>query len=67
MPLKIYEGVVEKGQIRLNSGVKLPENVKVLVVVPDLQAQRQKTVRVMSPRLTRRKQAGNFKMKIGKA
>ena len=67
MPFKIYEGVVEKGQICLKSGVKLPENVKVYVIVPDRQIRTQKTVRTMSPRLTHRKQASDFKMKVGKA
>lgn len=67
MPFKIYEGVVEKGKIRLKSGEKLPENVKVFVVVPDLRIRKQKTVRIMSPRLTHRKLAGNFKMKVGRA
>ncbi len=67
MSITTYEGVVEKGKIRLKSGVKLPENVKVYVVVPDLQIQEKKTARVLSPRLTHRKQASDFKMKVGKA
>lgn len=67
MPFKIYEGVVEKGQIRLKSEIQLPENAKVFVVIPDLQTRKQKTVRIMSPRLTHRKQASDFKMKVGRA
>ena len=67
MTITTYEGVVEKGRIRLKSGVKLPENVKVYVVVPELQTQEKKTARVLSPRLTHRKQASDFKMKVGKA
>jgi hypothetical protein len=67
MSITTYEGVVEKGKIRLKSGVKLPENVKVYVVVPELQAQEKKTARVLSPRLTHRNQASDFKMKVGKA
>jgi hypothetical protein len=67
MSITTYEGVVEKGKIRLKSGVKLPENVKVYVVVPELQTQEKKTARVLSPRLTHRKQASDFKMKVGKA
>ncbi len=67
MSITTYEGVVEKGKIRLKSGVKLPENVKVYVVVPELPTQEKKTARVLSPRLTHREQAGDFKMKVGKA
>jgi hypothetical protein len=67
MSITTYEGVVEKGKIRLKSGVKLPENVKVYVIVPDLQAQSKKTARVLTPRLSHRKQAGDFKMRVGKA
>ena len=67
MVITTYEGVVEKGKIRLKSGVKLPENVKVYVIVPDLQAQKKKTARVLTPRLTHRKQASDFKMKVSKA
>jgi hypothetical protein len=67
MSITTYEGVVEKGKIRLKSGVKLPENVKVYVIVPELQTQQKKTARILSPRLTHRKQAGDFKLKVGKA
>lgn len=67
MAITTYEGIVEKGKIRLKSGVKLPENVKVYVIVPDLQAQKKKTARVLTPRLTHRQQASDFKMKVSKA
>ena len=67
MTITTYEGVVEKGKIRLKSGVNLPENAKVFVIVPELQTQERKTARVSTPRLTRRTQAGDFKMKVSKA
>jgi hypothetical protein len=51
----------------LKSGVKLPENVKVYVIVPELQVQKMKTARVLTPHLAHRKQAADFKMKISKA
>jgi len=35
MTITTYEGVVEKGKIRLKTGVRLPDNTKVYVVVPD--------------------------------
>ncbi|MBV6450535.1 MAG: hypothetical protein MHPDNHAH_01259 [Anaerolineales bacterium] len=65
MALTTYEGVVEKGKIRLKTGVRLPENAKVYVIVPEVQAK--KSVRVQTPRLLHRKQASDFKMKVGKA
>ena len=67
MNITTYEGVVEKGKIRLKSGVKLPENVKVYVIVPELLPQKKKSTRVLTPRLTHRKQAADFKMKVSKA
>lgn len=67
MTITTYEGVVEKGKIRLKSNVKLPENVRVYVIVPEVQTQEKKTARIHTPRLTRRKQAADFKMKVSKA
>ncbi|MFN8462569.1 MAG: hypothetical protein U0X93_12480 [Anaerolineales bacterium] len=66
MALTTYEGVVEKGKIRLKTGVRLPENAKVYVIVPEGQTKK-KNVRVPTPRLIHRKQASDFKMKVGKA
>ena len=62
MTITAYEGVVEKGKIRLKTGVRLPDNTKVYVVVPDLQTK--KTARVTSPRLVDRKKVADFKMEI---
>ena len=68
MTILTYEGVVEKGKIRLKPGVKLPENARVYVVVADAQkAKTKKTVRVLTPRLVKRKQTVNFKMQVSKA
>jgi len=67
MTLTTYEGVVEKGKIRLKSRVRLPENAKVYVIVPEMQVEKKKTARVPTPRLTHRKQASEFKMKVSKA
>ncbi len=62
MTITTYEGIVEKGKIRLKTSVRLPENTRVLIVVPE--TQRQKTVRVASPHLVHRKQAADFKMNV---
>ncbi len=66
MAITTYEGVVEKGRIRLKSGVQLPENARVYVIVPDLSGQPEKAARIMTPRLVHRKQAADFKMKVSK-
>jgi len=66
MTVTTYEGVVEKGKIRLKSGVRLPENIKVYVIVPDMQGEKKKPARVLTPRLVHRKQASDFKMKVSK-
>ena len=42
MALTTYEGVVERGKIRLKAGVRLPENAKVYVIVPEMQAEKKK-------------------------
>jgi len=49
MALTTYEGVVEKGRIRLKTSVRLPENATVYVIVPEKPAKKKKIVRV-SPR-----------------
>lgn len=66
MAVTIYEGIVEKGKIRLKPDVRLPENVKVYVIVSEMQPEKKKTARVLTPRLTHRKQASDFKMKVTK-
>jgi hypothetical protein len=64
MAVATYEGVVEQGKIRLKAGVKLPENAKVYVVVPDLKMDKKKAVEILSPRLVHRGDANQFKMKV---
>ena len=65
MALTTYEGIVEKGRIRLKKGIRLPENAVVYVIVPE-PVEKKKVVRVHTPKLTNRKQASQFKMKVGK-
>jgi hypothetical protein len=52
------EGIVENGEIRLLENLVLPENTKVLVVIPDAAPARQ--ARVYSPRLANKKQSADF-------
>ncbi len=64
MTVTTYEGVVEKGKIRLKAGVKLPENAKVYVIVPDLKTDKKKVVQMLTPRLAHREDAARFKMTV---
>jgi hypothetical protein len=64
MTVATYEGVVEKGKIRLKAGVKLPENAKVYVIIPDLKMDEQKVVQMLTPSLAIREQAADFKMTV---
>ena len=64
MTVTTYEGVVEKGKIRLKSDVKLPEKAKVYVIVPDLETDEQKVIHMSTPRLAVREQSANFKMTV---
>jgi hypothetical protein len=65
MAVTTYEGIVEKGKIRLKAGVKLPENATVYIIVPDLKTdEKKKVVQVLSPHLVRREDAARFKMKV---
>jgi len=56
------EGIVEHDRIRLKTNVRLPENTKVYVIVPDIQVDQ--VARVFSPRLAHPEQAADFKMEI---
>jgi hypothetical protein len=59
----MFEGVVERGQIKLSSDVLLPDGTKVYIVVPGVEVE-EKGVRVHSPRLTRPEQASDFEMEV---
>jgi hypothetical protein len=62
MSIVTLEGIVEHGQIRLKSGVHLPDNTKVYVVVPGMQVE--EIAHVVSPRLARPEQAADFKLEV---
>ena len=68
MAIATYEGVVEKGKIRLKAGANLPENAKVYVIVTDITINvkmgRKKAVQVLSPRLVHPEQADRFKLTV---
>lgn len=62
MSIVTFEGVVENGQIRLNSDVRLPDKTKVYVVVPDFE--NKSIVHVFSPHLVNREQGADFRKEI---
>jgi hypothetical protein len=63
MSATTFEGVVEKGQIKMNSDVHLPEGTKVFIVVPDIEIEA-RGVRLHSPRLAHSEQASDFEMEV---
>jgi len=62
MGVLTLEGVVERDRIRLKTNVRLPENTRVYVIVPDVQVEQ--VALVFSPRLAHPKQAADFKMEM---
>ena len=60
-----FEGVVENGQIKLDSHIRLPDKTKVYVVVPEFEGQA--VSRIFSPRLVHPDQAADFKKEVVEA
>ena len=65
MNTSTIEGIVENGQIRLLGNVALPENARIYVVVPGLEAA--PNARISSPRLAHPEQAGDFVKQVFEA
>jgi len=61
MGVATFEGVVDKGLIKLKTNIRLPERAKVYVVVPDLEIRQ---VRIVSPRLVHPEQAADFEKEM---
>ncbi|MGA7731174.1 MAG: hypothetical protein WCD37_07855 [Chloroflexia bacterium] len=62
MSVITIEGVVDNGQIRLKDNLRLPENTKVYVVIPDVQIQG--VAHIYSPHLVHREHAKDFALKV---
>ncbi len=62
MGVVTLEGIVKHGQIQLKTNVRLPEQTKVYVVVPDVQIEQR--ARIFSPRLAHPEQAVDFEMQV---
>jgi predicted DNA-binding antitoxin AbrB/MazE fold protein len=63
MSATTFEGIVEKGRIKIDSDVNLPEGTKVFVVVPDIEMEKRE-IRLNSPRLAHPEQAADFEMEV---
>ena len=62
MTIATYEGIAEHGQIHLKTLVRLPEKLRVYVVVPDFNVEQ--AVRIATPRLVHAEQIEDFNMEI---
>jgi hypothetical protein len=61
MTVETFEGVVENGQVRLPSSVRLPERARVYVVVPQAKPV---PASIYSPRLVNPEQATEFTKQV---
>ena len=57
MSVTAIEGVVKNGQIQLKGNIRLPENARVYIVIPEFMP---KVAHVFSPRLAHPEQAKDF-------
>ena len=62
MNVVTFEGIVDQGQIRLKTNVRLPDKTKVYIVVPNFQVEQ--VVHIFTPRLAHPEQAADFKMEV---
>jgi len=62
MSIVTLEGIVEEGQIRLKTNLRLPDKTKVYVVVPGIKVE--KYARIFSPCLANPEQVIDFKMDV---
>ena len=62
MSVTTIEAVVENGQIRLPSSIRLPERAKVYVLIPDVEVP--PTFYVGSPRLAHPEQVADFQKEV---
>lgn len=62
MSVTTVEAIVENGQIRLPSNVRLPEKTKVYVIIPDVRMS--PVSYVGSPRLAHPEQAADFQKEV---
>ena len=59
---RIYEAVVQNGQIRLSDHIQLPDNTTVYVTVPEERTPARR--HITSPRLAHPEEAADFRMDV---
>lgn len=62
MSIITLEGIIDNGQVRLMGNVRLPQNTRVYVVVPDIQVE--EVAHIYSPRLAHPEQAADFTLEV---
>ena len=62
MQVTAFEGIIEKGQIKLTGNISLPEKTKVYVIIPGAEAK--SSFHVYTPRLAHPEQAADFKKEV---
>jgi hypothetical protein len=62
MGVVALEGIIEHGQVRITSDVRLPDKTKVYVVIPGIQIER--VAHVFTPRLAHTEQVVDFELEI---
>jgi len=62
MAVVTFEGVIEKGQIRLPAHLQLPDKTRVYVLIPNFETKQ--IARIPSPRLLHPEQATDFKKEV---
>ena len=62
MGVVALEGIIEGGQVRIRSDVRLPDKTKVYVVIPGIQIEQ--VAHVFTPRLAHPAQAADFELEI---
>lgn len=62
MSMTTFEATVAQGQIKLKNGIRLPDNIKVYVIVPDLQISSRP--KLFSPRLAHPEQIQDFVLEV---
>jgi hypothetical protein len=62
MRIATLEGIVEKGQIRFTSDLRLPDKTKVYVVISNIQIEN--VAYSYTPRLANPSQSADFKMEV---
>jgi hypothetical protein len=65
MSVLTIEGIVEQGVVRLKANIRLPDQTRVLVVVPGIEVE--PASRIMSPRLAHPEQASDFVLEMSEA